>query len=246
MPKDREKAREWLEEYLSHLKKFYPAYSLQKDERPQTVTWIRQNEPKVAMVVGDLLPDETWYPTESHGNWVPYQHRVIEMALGVIANEVDVTEHWSPDDVIELDADALHPWVWDSAKGAWDAELWGGAVEAAIKVIQRKLQDRIERRDLSGTTLVEQSFGLAPPSAGQARLRVAEDDGSETYRSKQQGAMFLGQAVFSLWRNPLSHEPDDMPRQEALEALAGASTFARLVEGAEIVGPPSADPNGTT
>jgi len=59
--------------------------------------------------------------------------------------------------------------------------------------------------------------------------------GRRTSTSAQEGAMFLGMAVFKSWRNPLSHMPGGSDRQPALEGLAAASAFARAIETATVV-----------
>ena len=146
----------------------------------------------------------------------------------------DIDEYWSSDTVIEIDPDALHPWVWNAARDLWDSGHWGEAVEAATKVVNVKLQEKVGRADQSGTDLVRRSMGVGPAQEEQPRLRVMDDDGSETYRSAQEGAMHLGEAVFMYWRNVLAHEPGGADRQSSLEALAAVSTLARLVDDATV------------
>ena len=186
-------------------------------------------------VVADLVPNQMWLASQDHPQWVSHQRALVERALGVLDHQVDLDEYWSSESVIEIDTDALHPWVWDAANGLWDSEHWGEAVEAAVKVLNAQLQMKTGRNDISGTALVGESFSLDPPKGGRVRLRVIEDDGSETYRSMQQGAMYLGMAVFMLWRNPLSHVPGGSPMQQALEGLAAASAFAQLIEASSVI-----------
>ncbi len=78
-------------------------------------------------------------------------------------------------------------------------------------------------------------------SVSNPMLLVMENDGSDTYRSAQGGAMHLGEAVFMHWRNVLGHEPGGSDRQAAIEALASVSALARMIDNAELVGPDSAD-----
>ena len=65
-------------------------------------------------------------------------------------------------------------------------------------------------------------------SVSNPMLLVMENDGSDTYRSAQGGAMHLGEAVFMRWRNVLGHEPGGSDRQAAIEALASVSALARM------------------
>jgi hypothetical protein len=82
-------------------------------------------------------------------------------------------------------------------------------------------------------------------SAKNPLLRVREDDGSETYKSAQEGAMHLGEAVFMYWRNVLGHEPGGSDRQRALEGLAAVSALSRLIDEADLVAPtPGAEATG--
>jgi hypothetical protein len=62
-----------------------------------------------------------------------------------------------------------------------------------------------------------------------------KDDGSDTYKSVQRGAMAFAEGVFAGIRNPLSHEADhELSEQEALEYLAALSVLARWVDGASV------------
>ena len=66
---------------------------------------------------------------------------------------------------------------------------------------------------------------------GKARLRRMKDDGSDTYKSVQRGAMTFAEGVFAGIRNPLTHESDqELSEQEALEYLAALSVLARWVD----------------
>ena len=65
-------------------------------------------------------------------------------------------------------------------------------------------------------------------------MRTGDSGDPQTYQSVNEGALALGQALFKLWRNPLAHLPERMIRQQAIEGLAAASAFARLVEEAAL------------
>jgi len=59
------------------------------------------------------------------------------------------------------------------------------------------------------------------------------NDGSDTYRSLQRGAMALAEGIYAGIRNPLNHEaPADLSEQVALEYLAALSVLARWVDDA--------------
>jgi hypothetical protein len=101
--------------------------------------------------------------------------------------------------------------------------------------LNAETQNKVGRRDVSGTDLFKQTFGKDPPAPGKARLRRMPDDGSKTFQSVQRGAMSLADGVFAGFRNPLSHEAEqELSEQEALEYLAALSVLARWVDEAEI------------
>lgn len=62
-----------------------------------------------------------------------------------------------------------------------------------------------------------------------------EDDGSDTHKSVQRGAMTFAEGVFAGIRNPLSHEAEqELSEQKALEYLASSSVLARWVDSADV------------
>ncbi len=141
-----------------------------------------------------------------------------------------------------LAAAALHPDVWQPAQSLWRSGHFGEAVEATARSVNAALQTKVGRRVPSGSALVKESFSLQAPKPGAPRLRVMEDDGSDTYKSLQQGAMEFGSGCFAAIRNVLSHEHGeaaDLPEQTALEYLAAFSILARWIDSAERVDAPA-------
>lgn len=135
----------------------------------------------------------------------------------------------------ELSAAELHPWVWSGAKSLWRSGHFREAVEGAIRKLNAETQNKIGRRDVSETDLFKQAFSMDEAKAGKARLRRMKDDGSDTYKSVQRGAMTLAEGVFAGIRNPLSHETDhEMSEQQGLEYLAALSVLARWVDESEV------------
>jgi len=85
---------------------------------------------------------------------------------------------------------------------------------------------------------VEQAFSLKPPEEGISRIRVMEDDGSDTYRAVQGRALSFGVGCFMAIRNalsPLRLEEVELSEQEGLERLAAFSLLARWVEQATVL-----------
>lgn len=135
------------------------------------------------------------------------------------------------EDAPDLSASDLHPWIWGGAKSLWQSGHYREAVESAIKKLNAETQNKVARRDVSETDLFKQAFSLDDPKASKSRLRRTEDDGSDTYKSVQRGAMAFAEGVFAGIRNPLSHEDDqELSEQEALEFLAALSVLARWVD----------------
>ena len=130
-----------------------------------------------------------------------------------------------------LAASGLHEWVWEAAKGRWDAGYYGDAVHAAAEVINQKTKVKLGRPDLSGTRLYASAFSLDPPKPGQPRLRFASvnQQDEETWKSVHQGAMHLGMACSQGIRNPQAHKTaTHLTEQQALEQLGALSVLARL------------------
>lgn len=134
-------------------------------------------------------------------------------------------------------ASTLHPDVWEAAQAPWRNGHFGDAVRAAARSVNAQLQSRVGRRDESDGKLVGESFSVKPPIAGQPRLRLMDDDGSDTYRSLHEGAASFGRGCFMAIRNVLNHEYGSVaepPEQEALEHLAAFSILARWIERSDV------------
>ena len=137
-----------------------------------------------------------------------------------------------------LSSGALHEWVWDAARPQWESGHLAEAVVAAARNINSRLQQKVGRRDVSEKGLVEQAFSLRPPESNAARLRVMQDDGSDTYRTIQSGVLSFGVGCFMAIRSPLTHLAPaeiDLDERGALERLAAFSLFATWIDDAEVV-----------
>lgn len=136
-------------------------------------------------------------------------------------------DEYAPD----LSAAQFHPWIWEGAKSLWQSGHYREAVGGAIRKLNAEAQNKVGRRDVSETDLFKQSFTTDEPKPGKSRLRRIRDDGSDTYRSVQRGAMTFAEGVFAGIRNPLSHEVvQELSELEALEYLAALSVLARWVD----------------
>lgn len=168
-----------------------------------------------------------------NNRWTRHREAAIR-AREELIREQEVTENLG-ENAPELSAAELHPWTWSGAKSLWRSGHFREAVEGAIKKINAEAQNKVGRRDVSETDLFKQAFSLDEPKPGKARLRRMKDDGSDTYKSVQRGAMAFAEGVFAGIRNPLAHEADqELSEQEALEYLAALSVLARWVDGANV------------
>jgi uncharacterized protein (TIGR02391 family) len=128
----------------------------------------------------------------------------------------------------EISAANLHPWVWNGASSLWQSGHYRSAVEDAAKKVNAETQNKVGRRDVSEKNLFQEAFSTDAPIAGKPRLRLMANDGSDTYKSVQRGAMALAEGIYAGIRNPFNHEdPKDIDEQVALEYLAVLSVLAR-------------------
>ncbi len=140
------------------------------------------------------------------------------------------------DSAPSISAATLHPWVWSAAAPLWESRHYRSAVEDAAKKVNAETQNKLDRRDVSETKLFQEAFSLDSPASGKPRMRRMKEDGSDTYKSLQSGAMAFAQGIYAGIRNPLNHEdPKDIDEQIALEYLAALSVLARWVDEAELV-----------
>lgn len=135
------------------------------------------------------------------------------------------------DDAPEILASNLHPWVWSGATSLWQSGHYRSAVEDAAKKVNAETQNKVGRREIGETKLFQEVFSEKAAEPGKSRLRRMANDGSETYKSLQRGAMALAEGIFAGIRNPFNHEdPRDIDEQVALEYLAALSVLARWVD----------------
>ncbi|WP_097966321.1 TIGR02391 family protein [Streptomyces sp. or20] len=135
----------------------------------------------------------------------------------------------------QLDASTLHPWVWGSVQGLWGSGHYRQAVGVASVAVNAQSQAKLGRKDLSESKLLGDAFSTRDPEAGKPRLRLAPDDGSETWRSRHDGAAAFARGVYAAIRNPIAHEAgDELEENEALEQLAAFSVLARWIDSATV------------
>ncbi|MEI2671075.1 MAG: TIGR02391 family protein [Marmoricola sp.] len=188
----------------------------------------------VEKILDRVIPGwRTDIENSKNNRWTRHREAAIRAREELVRAE-EVRENLGVD-APDLSAADLHPWIWEGAKSLWQSGHYREAVGGAIRKLNAETQNKVGRRDVSETDLFKQAFSLDEPKAGKPRLRRTKDDGSDTYKSVQRGAMTFAEGVFAGIRNPLSHEAEqELSEQEALEYLAALSVLARWVDRSEV------------
>ena len=127
-----------------------------------------------------------------------------------------------------LDADGLHPWVWDAAKNLWDGGHFKEAVHAAATAVEKQTSLKVGT-DRHGADLYAHAFTLG--QANQPPLTFPDvETGTKRWNSSHEGAMHFGMGCSKGIRNAVAHTTDDIDQQIGLEYLAAFSVLARWVE----------------
>ncbi|MEU6462642.1 TIGR02391 family protein [Streptomyces sp. NPDC046976] len=147
----------------------------------------------------------------------------------------EVREHLG-EDAPQLSASTLQPWVWSRARALWQSGHCREAVTAAARKVNAETQNKVGRRDASETALFQSVFSRDDPKPAQPRLRLMNNDGSDTFRSLQRGAATFTEGCYAAIHNPNSHEDElpELPEPQALEQLVAFSVLARWVDTAEL------------
>lgn len=158
--------------------------------------------------------------------------------LARIASQAEIARLFSgQDDAPKLSAGNMHPLVWRAASAQWSTGHRQEAVLAAAKAVNSRLQEKLNRRDLSEAKLVREAFSDKPPEAGKGRLRLTNVHDEQTRESMRQGVMGFGAGCFQAIRNPVGHLPNEeheLDEQAALERLAAFSLLARWIDDATL------------
>jgi hypothetical protein len=188
----------------------------------------------VEKILARVIPTwRTQVPTDKYHSWGQLREATTR-AKAELVRDQEIRENLG-ENAPQLSAAELHAWVWSGASSLWQSGHFREAVDGAIKKLNAETQNKVGRRDVSETDLFNQSFSTDVPKPGKARLRRMNDDGSNTFKSVQRGAMALAEGIFAGIRNPLSHKADqELTEQEALEYLAALSVVARWVDDSEV------------
>ena len=188
-----------------------------------------------AQVVEQILDRQVpgWRSLDVHARhtttWSRHREAAIRAKEGLLRQ--DELRQNLGDDAPQISASELHPWVWSGASSLWQSGHYRSAVEDAAKKVNAETQNKVARREIGETKLFQEVFSEKAAEPGKSRLRRMTNDGSETYKSLQRGAMAFAEGIFAGIRNPFNHEdPKDIDEQVALEYLAALSVLARWVD----------------
>lgn len=180
--------------------------------------------------VEDVSADDDY----ASGYWTRTARPPALRAMGIHQLWAEAREKMRPDSP-DISAEQFHHWVWEAAMPMWNAGSGPDAVHAAARSVNARLQQKLDRHDISEADICRQAFSKDPPIVGKPRLRFPGDRGTDTWKSRQQGAMDFGAGCFEAIRNPAAHEHQlHLPEQIALEQLAALSLLARWIEECEV------------
>ncbi|MEB0267692.1 TIGR02391 family protein [Cryobacterium sp. 10I5] len=141
-----------------------------------------------------------------------------------------------------IEADSLHPWVWDAARPHWTSGNYDAALWAAGVNVNSRLQRKVGRKDIGEGQLLRESFSTGEPKPGKSRLRLTDPSNQSLFQDLQVGAGNLGQGLYSAVRNVINHvdaREHSFGEAETIEALAAFSLLARWIDRAELVEAPA-------
>lgn len=154
--------------------------------------------------------------------------QAVRIGLGILRDRRAIEIELRASGISDVPSLRLHSRVWDSSRSLWQLGRRAEALAAAWKAVNAHIQERIGRRDLSDTRLVQVAFGLEPKGT---KLHLPGDPDTETWRSRQLGLLHLAQACVFGSRNPIAHTAEiEMDHREAVEHLAMLSCLCRWID----------------
>lgn len=194
---------------------------------------MHQRFPTVQAILRSLRPGIQEFDLNYPSTSTPHRSVVLR-ALGMLEDRAVLNSKLAPDAPV-LAADGMHPWVWHPARPLWEIQQFRLALLAAATTINRKLQDKVGRRDASDDKLIEQCFSENAPEPRKPRLRVPGEHNDTTVKSRQLGTLHFALGCIKTIRNPVAHDPGELNEQAAFEQLATLSTLARFLDECEVL-----------
>jgi hypothetical protein len=232
MPVDEGFARQRFAEYLA-LWEEYRNYT----QRTRSPDEVRKDILRAQPTITKLLAacgQRQRYPEGIYDGTYEDHHRAILRAVGVLDDREALARALGPQGP-QLRAAGLHPWVWETAAPLWASGHYRQSVAAAAGNLSLKTQSKLDRWDVADDALMTEALNDRPAAPGRPRLRVPATPGRPFEEALQSGAMFFARGVFSLLRNPATHNvTEEWEEQRALEALAALSVLARVLDSATV------------
>jgi hypothetical protein len=100
------------------------------------------------------------------------------------------------------------------------------------------VKSRTGRTDIPDTAQWQQAFSSDPPRPGQPRLRWPGNQTDQTVVSMNSGLRQFAPGAQMTIRNPATHGPGELSKQEAIEPLSVLSLLARWVDQCDLVEAP--------
>lgn len=195
---------------------------------------LRRKEGTVKEILKLLDPELAGFDFEAAYGGEDNARAAVQRGLGILDDRDEWAIKLAPESPV-LPANQFHPWIWDAARSLWETSHYRQAVQVAATALNARTQDKLGRRDLSDTKLMQAVFGTAPKS-GTAHL-VIDTTGlaDETAKGMQAGMTSYAVGCFLAIRNPATHEDGlDWDQQVALEYLAALSVLARWIDKATV------------
>ena len=159
-----------------------------------------QQEPTVKEILKRLDPELADNDFSDRGQAL----YAVDSGLGILAAQEACETRLAPD-IPVLSADHFHRWAWQAARTLWDSAHYRHAVQAAATAIIDHTQNKLGRRDVADTQLMQEALSPNPPEPGKPRLRCPGDPSSPTTQSRQRGA--FQSAVGAPRRDPQPRNP---------------------------------------
>lgn len=199
----------------------------------------------VAEVFQRLDPYGTHLHPEIEKASIERKKSMLNDAIGRLGIHDELREKLGPA-APAIQADKLHPWIWEPARQLWAIQHYREALNAAARSVNAHIQVKVNRRDVSDDKLIQECFSDKPPEVGKPRLRFPGAPSDPTVQSYGRGTFHLALGCIWAIRNPsahlASHDVGELEEHEAFEQLAALSAMARLVENCEVYTSAEEDP----
>lgn len=142
-----------------------------------------------------------------------------------------------------VDVAQMHPAVWGQSARLWRDGHYRQAVSAGADSVVQLVKARTGRYEIEDTSQWQQAFSKDDPEPGKPRLRWPGDQTDKTVISMNSGLRQFAPGAQMTIRNPATHGPGEMTKQEAVERLSVLSLLARWVDQCDLIEAP--EPSGS-